>query len=172
MSPDEAYGQETEYRRYTLWFIYACIIYSIIGFSWGVGVGMIPSLREFINYRPHGNLIMLGHGHLNLLGWVEMAIFAALYYVLPRLVRRSIYSLSLVKWHFWIHNFGLLGMVACFVVGGALGGLASATMTYEETKTVVRPFMIGVGTFGTLVLFANILWGYNLARTAWGWQQR
>ena len=31
--------QEREYRRYTLWFVYACIIYSLIGFSWGALMG-------------------------------------------------------------------------------------------------------------------------------------
>ena len=30
-------------------------------------------------YSAHGRLITLAHGHINLLGWVEMAIFAALY---------------------------------------------------------------------------------------------
>ncbi|HWQ95341.1 MAG TPA: cbb3-type cytochrome c oxidase subunit I, partial [Gammaproteobacteria bacterium] len=87
---NESFGQDTQYRRYIVWFITACVIYSIIGFSWGVVVGMLPKLREFINHRPHAHLIMLGHGHLNLLGWVEMAIFAAMYYIVPRTVRRNI----------------------------------------------------------------------------------
>lgn len=168
----EAGAQDIEYRRYILWFVYACIIYSIIGFSWGAVVGMVPDLRDFINNRPFGNLIMLGHGHINLLGWVEMAIFAALYYVVVRVVNRPIYSLKLVKVHFWIHNFGLLGMVISFVAAGALGGMSSMTMPIEEVNKVVRPLMILVGTFGLLVLSANIIWGYNLFRTAVGWGER
>ncbi|MEO5573730.1 MAG: cbb3-type cytochrome c oxidase subunit I [Gammaproteobacteria bacterium] len=162
-------AQDREYRRYILWFVYACIVYSIIGFSWGVIVGMLPDLREFINNRPHGNLIMLGHGHINLLGWVEMAIFAALYYIFPRLVDRPIYSLKLVKIHFWTHNIGLLGMVTSFVAAGSLGGMASMEMTAEEVSAIVRPFMISVGMFGLLVLTANGIWAYNLFRTGQGW---
>lgn len=161
-----------DYRRYILWFVYACVIYSIVGFSWGVVVGMLPDLREFINTRPHANLIMLGHGHLNLLGWVEMAIFAAVYYIIPRLAGRTIYSLRLVKVHFWIHNVGLLGMVTCFVAAGALGGLASAHLSFEEVNRIVRPFVISVGFFGLLVLAANIIWAYNLFRTSAGWEER
>lgn len=167
MSKPESHDRT--YRRYILWFIYACIVYSIIGFSWGAIVGMIPDLRDFINNRPHAHLIMLGHGHINLLGWVEMAIFASLYYVFPRVVDRPIYSLRLVKIHFWTHNIGLLGMVASFVAAGTVGGLAGMDMTADEVSSTVRPFMISVGMFGLLVLTANGIWAYNLFRTGRGW---
>ncbi|MEO5702464.1 MAG: cbb3-type cytochrome c oxidase subunit I [Gammaproteobacteria bacterium] len=167
MSKPESHDRT--YRRYILWFIYACIVYSIIGFSWGAIVGMIPDLRDFINNRPHAHLIMLGHGHINLLGWVEMAIFASLYYVFPRVVDRPIYSLRLVKIHFWTHNIGLLGMVASFVAAGTVGGLAGMDMTADEVNSTVRPFMISVGMFGLLVLTANGIWAYNLFRTGRGW---
>lgn len=166
------HSNEMDYKRYTLWFFYACVIYSLIGFSWGVVVGMLPDLREFINHRPHGNLIMLGHGHINLLGWVEMAIFGSVYYIIPRIVKRPIYSLGLVKVHFWIHNFGLLGMVISFVAAGTLGGMASMEMMPDEVKAVVRPFMIMVGLFGFLVLTANCIWAYNIFRTCAGWKER
>ena len=104
-------SENKEFKRYILLFVYACIIYSIIGFSWGAIMGGVPAFRHFVDYSAHGRLITLAHGHINLLGWVEMAIFAALYYVVPTVSRRPIYSLRLVKVHFWTHNFGLIGMV-------------------------------------------------------------
>ena len=36
----------------------------------------------------------------------------------------------------------------------------------------VGHLMALVGMFGTLVLLANIIWGYNLFRTAVGWKER
>lgn len=101
-----------------------------------------------------------------------MAIFGSVYYITPRLVKRSIYSLKLVKVHFWMHNFGLLGMVCSFVAAGTIGGLASEYATPDEVNLMVRPFMISVGSFGLLVLTANIIWGYNIFRTSVGWGQR
>ncbi len=163
---------EIEYKRYTLWFFYACVIYSLIGFSWGVVVGMLPDLRDFINNRPHAHLIMLGHGHINLLGWVEMAIFGSVYFIVPRLVKRPIFSLKLVKVHFWTHNLGLMGMVVFFVAAGTMGGLASMEMPPDEVKTIVKPFMILVGVFGSIVLLANCIWAYNIFRTCSGWEER
>ncbi len=163
--------QEIEYRRYTLWFVYACIIYSIIGFSWGALMGGIPEFRHFVDHRAHGDLIVRGHTHVNLLGWVEMAIFAAVYYIVPRLVMRPIYSLRLVKIHFWIHNLGLIGMVVFFTVAGIAGGVASQTTDPAEVELIIRPFLALVGIFGSLVLLANCIWAYNLFRTCAGWEK-
>lgn len=164
--------EEKEYRRYTLWFIYACIIYSLIGFSWGALMGGIAEFRYFVDHRMHGQLIVRAHTHINLLGWVEMAIFAAVYYVVPRVVHRPIYSLRLVKVHFWIHNFGLIGMVSFFTLAGVLGGMASLHSTPEEVEHIVRPLLASVGIFDSLVLLANVIWAYNLFRTCKGWEQR
>lgn len=163
--------QEVDYRRYVLFFIYGCIIYSLIGFSWGALMGGIAEFRYFVDHRLHGKLIVRAHTHVNLLGWVEMAIFAAVYYIVPRLVNRPIYSLSLVRWHFWIHNIGLIGMVAFFSLAGVLGGIGSQHMASDMVEETVRPLLALVGIFGTLVLLANCIWAYNLFRTCAGWER-
>jgi len=118
-----------------------------------------------VDHSLHGRLITLAHGHINLLGWVEMAIFAALYYVVPRLANRQIYSVRLVRIHFWMHNFGLIGMVSFFLAAGLVGGL---WVGGEDTEKLVSHLLAFVGIFGTLVLTANIIWGYNLYKTASG----
>jgi cytochrome c oxidase cbb3-type subunit 1 len=152
---------DREYTTFTLLFVYACITYAIIGFSWGALMGGIPAFRMFVDTAPHGRLILLAHGHINLLGWVEMAIFGAIYYFIPRLVNRPIYSMTLVKVHFWMHNVGLMGMVILFTTAGFIGGYDPG----PEVEATVTHLMAGVGLFGTLVLLANIIWGYNIFKT-------
>lgn len=164
----EPWGQDKEYPRYTLWFVYSCVVYAIIGFSWGAVMGGVPAFRYFVDHAPHGHLIVLAHAHVNLLGWVEMAIFGALYYVVPRVARCPIHSLRLVKVHFWMHNVGLIGMVVFFTAAGLIGG-TSSDAGIESTVTRLMAF---VGIFGTLVLLANIIWGYNLFRTGAGLDRR
>lgn len=168
---NEPWAQDKVYTRYMLWFVYACIIYSIIGFSWGALMGGIAEFRYFVDHRLHGDLIVRAHTHINLLGWVEMAIFAAVYYIVPRLVQRPIYSITLVKVHFWIHNIGLIGMVLLFTIAGVLGGMASVSMTPDEVEQIVKPWLAAMGLFGTLVLIANLIWAYNLYRTCIGWEK-
>lgn len=166
------FGNDLIYKRYILWFIYCCIIYSVIGFSWGALMGGISEFRHFVDHRLHGNLIVRAHTHINLLGWVEMAIFAAIYYIVPRLAKRDIYSMLLVKVHFWVHNVGLMGMVIFFTMAGIIGGSASVVSTPDEVEALVKPWLATMGMFGTLVLIANMIWAYNLFRTCVGWEQR
>lgn len=168
---NEPWVKDREFVKYTLWFVYCCVIYAMIGFSWGALMGGIHEFRHFVDHRLHGNLIVRAHTHINLLGWVEMAIFAAIYYIIPRLVRRPIYSMKLVKWHFWVHNIGLVGMVVFFTVAGVLGGNASVVMSPSEVELIVRPYLATMGMFGTLVLAANMIWAYNLYRTCRGWEK-
>ena len=168
----EPWAEDKEYTRYTLWFIYACIIYSVIGFSWGALMGGIAPFRHFVDQRMHGDLIVRAHTHINLLGWVEMAIFGAVYYLVPRLVKRSIYSVKLVKVHFWIHNIGLIGMVTLFTTAGIVGGTASLEVSPAQVEKLIRPFLATMGLFGSLVLLANIIWGYNIFRTCIGWNKQ
>ena len=161
-------SQNHDFTKYILWFVYACIIYSIIGFSWGAIMGGVPAFRHFVDYSAHGRLITLAHGHINLLGWVEMAIFAALYYVVPTVARRPIYSLRLVKIHFWMHNFGLIGMVVFFLVAGLLGGLALGK-TQKEWSVICLP----LSEYSEHWYWRQISSGDTiLYRTAIGWQER
>ncbi len=164
-------AEREDFTRYTLWFAFACIIYSIIGFSWGALMGGIKDFRNFVDYSAYGRLIVRAHTHINLLGWVEMAIFAALYYVVPRLSGRPIHSVKLVKVHFWMHNFGLVGMVVFFSLAGMVGGMPDSGDP-DAPGRIVGHLLALVGMFGTLVLLANIIWGYNLFRTAVGWKER
>jgi len=165
----EPWASDKEYTHYTLLFIYACIVYSIIGFSWGALMGGISEFRHFVDQRLHGDLIVRAHTHINLLGWVEMAIFGAVYYLIPRLVKRPIFSLRLVKAHFWTHNIGLIGMVILFTTAGVVGGIAGVDHAPEEVEHMIRPMMASMGLFGSLVLIANIIWAYNIFRTCAGW---
>jgi len=163
---------QEDYTRYMLWFAYACIVYSIIGFSWGALMGGVTAFREFVDYSANGKLIVLAHAHINLLGWVEMALFSLMYYVIPRLAGRSIYSLNLVKVHFWLHNFGVVGMVGFFFMAGLVGGLPDAGGDPDALVHLVGLLKRFAGIFGSLVLLANIIWAYNLFRTCAGWKQR
>lgn len=167
----EVWAQDKDYTDYTLRFIYACIIYALIGFSWGALMGGIQEFRHFVDHRMHGDLIVRAHTHINLLGWVEMAIFGAVYYVVPQLIKRPIYSMRLVKVHFWTHNLGLIGMVVFFSTAGYIGGSASLTASPEAVEAMVHPWLAAVGISGSLVLLANIIWGYNIFRSCLGWRR-
>ncbi|MBI5136320.1 MAG: cbb3-type cytochrome c oxidase subunit I [Nitrospirae bacterium] len=152
-------------ERYILRFFYACIGYALIGFSWGAIQSGIPSIRHFLE-APPARFIILAHGHINLLGWVEMAIFGASYYIIPRILKRAVYSEGLVKVHFWSHNLGLCLMVVGFFIAGLKGGQLFWAGTPDLIAHAKAPWMGVVGMGGFLVLAANAVFGYNVYRTA------
>jgi len=79
-------------------------------------------------------------------------------------VKRPIYSLRLVKVHFWMHNIGLVAMVCLFTLAGVIGGYDPG----PDVERTVSHLMAAVGSFGMLVLLANIIWGYNIYMTSRG----
>lgn len=72
-------------------FIKIAAVYFSIGVLLGMTMGMIHDFR----------LTSL-HAHVNLLGWVSMAIFGIIYSIYP-----SVSTTKLAKTHFWLHNIGL-----------------------------------------------------------------
>lgn len=82
------------------------------------------------------------HAHLNLLGWVSMALFGLFYRAYP-----AAGETGLARWHFWLHNATLpVFMAALFLMlagNEALGPVVGAAATVT---------LIGI------VLFAVNLW--------------
>lgn len=61
----------------------------------GIGLGIVMAATS--NYAPRS-----AHAHINLVGWVALAVMGLAYEVYPALTRSI-----LAKAHFWLHNVGL-----------------------------------------------------------------
>lgn len=104
----------------TLW-IRIAVIYFAIAVSLGVFMG-----------ASHDHSLFPLHAHLNLLGWVSMALFGLLGTAYP-----SIANTLLAKLHFWIYNVALpiLAFALCRVLRGDVAlepllGIMSATVAF------------------------------------------
>jgi len=79
------------------------------------------------------------HAHLNLLGWVSLALFGLIYHQFPQASDNG-----LAKTHFWLHNLGLPVMQ---------GGLFIMILTNNHALValpIIGSLAIGVG----VILFA------------------
>lgn len=81
------------------------------------------------------------HVHINLLGWVSMAIGGLVY------DRYATAARTLGKWHFWLHNFGVPIMM------GGLVGLESGYTSFTPVVAVGSSLIL----LGTLVFFINLV---------------
>jgi len=71
------------------------VLYALLG----IGIGIVMAAQhDFTNKGVHV--------HVNLLGWVSMALMGVVYQVFPGMARSA-----LAKVHFWLHNLGLPLMV-------------------------------------------------------------
>src|SRR5215467_6161089 len=108
-------------------FLRTAVVYFVLAVAVGVYMGATQQLAQ-----------IPVHAHLNLLGWVSMALFGLIYHAYPAAA-----TTALARWHFWIHQLGVPAlMVAVWVVHA---GNAAA-----DPVAGVLSIIVGIG----IVLFA------------------
>jgi hypothetical protein len=93
------------------------VAYWVIAVCWGIYMGASGDHTD-----------MPVHAHLNLLGWVSLALCGVIYAVAPHLA-----GTALARAHFWLHNLGLPPLMAGVwliyhgrpEIGGPITGIAS-----------------------------------------------
>ena len=94
-------------------FIWAALIF----FAWALIQGAVITqepIRLFMEAGP-GHMLSVAKTHVGLMGWMSVALMAAVYYFVPIFSGKSIVKPKLIEWIFWIY-------VIC-------GGVASALLT-------------------------------------------
>jgi cytochrome c oxidase cbb3-type subunit 1 len=130
-----------------------------------------------VNALSHYTDWTIGHVHSGALGWVAFIAFAAIYYLTPRLWKRSqLYSLRLVNAHFWIASIGIVLYISAMWVSGILQGLmwraydslGFLEFSFVETVEAMHPFYLIRATGGLLFVIGALVMIYNLWRTVRG----
>ena len=116
------------------WFFRLAVIAGLVGMSWGVYMG-----------ASHDHVTSPAHAHLNLLGWVSMAIFAFFYRAFPQAGRGL-----LAKIHLGLSAVGLLIFIPS--LGVMLSGNKDLLAT-AQTGLIVGPLL----TWASMALFTVIV---------------
>lgn len=113
-------------------FIRIAVLYAFLGI--GLGIFMAASHT----FSQHST-----HAHINLLGWVSMAIFGITYQVFPELARHS-----LARVHFWLHNTGLpLTISGVFLIYGDHAELGEPLAGIGSVIVALGFITLGVNVF-------------------------
>lgn len=112
-----------------LWFFFSGTVYVCMGMMWGIEMG----IRHDFAMAP-------AHAHLNLVGWVTMALFGLYYQVTPRAAQSA-----LARVHFavatagvWLLAFGIAYSIRTEAAGPAIAG--------------------SLLTFASMLIFAITVW--------------
>lgn len=116
-------------------FLKIAAVYITLGVLLGMLMGIIQDFR-----------LASVHAHLNLLGWVSMAIFGLIYHFYPHAAETR-----LAKLHFWLHNIGLPLMQGGLAIEILSGNSAMLPLVIVSSLLVV----IGIILF-TINLFLEL----------------
>lgn len=68
----------------------------------------IPLLISIPMAPEHYYSMLTAHPIVGAYGWAYLAVFAAFYYLVPTLLKKSLYSIRLANAHMWMHVVGIL----------------------------------------------------------------
>lgn len=138
--------------------------------------GPLMSVRA-VNSLSHYTEWGIGHVHSGALGWVGFISFGALYCLAQWLwKRKSLYSIALVEWHFWLATIGIVFYMVSMWFAGITEGLMWRAynefgfLEYSFVETVeAKHISYIIRMAGGLLYFAGaVIMFYNLVRTALG----
>lgn len=132
---------------------------------------------KFFNSLSHYTDWTIGHVHSGALGWNGMITFACLYYLTPRLWKRSrMYSLRMINWHFWLASLGIVFYAGSMWVAGLTQGLmwreyganGYLVNSFADTVAAIRPMYLMRSFGGVLYLAGACVMTFNFIQTLRG----
>jgi cytochrome c oxidase cbb3-type subunit 1 len=145
-------------------FLKAAIIYLLIGCIWGA-VMTFPTVHEFLEAGPAG-IIGGMHAHWNLLGWVTMAIIGGVYYLVPLIKGKELYSEKLAKVHFWVFNVLIVIGTVLGLAAGYLGGSLFIAERFAEIEATIGPYMMMISINSVVeAIVPNTLFAFIIYKT-------
>ena len=135
--------------------------------------GPLLSIKS-VNSLAHYTDWIVGHVHEGTLGWNGFITMAMVYFLVPKLWKREIYSKQLMNYHFWFATIGIIVYVVSMWISGITQGLMWRAMTdqarlvypdFVETVTRIVPMYWARAFGGTLYIVGYCFMLYNLVKT-------
>lgn len=117
---------------------------------------------------------IIAHVHGGALGWNGFLTFSMLYYLVPKMYKRELFSVKLANLHFWLGTVGILLYIISMWTSGITQGLMlravdeTGRLVYPDfVETVLRitPLFWIRALGGTLFLAGFLVQIYNLYKT-------
>jgi cytochrome c oxidase cbb3-type subunit 1 len=110
---------------------------------------------------------VVGHAHLVMFGVFGFWILGIITHLWPTLVGRPWHSRTLNTWHYWLTMIGTFTMFIDLLVAGLVQGFSWRSLQpWEESLVASMPFWIFRSFSGTMIFVGQILFVYNMWRTA------
>ncbi len=114
----------------------------------------------------HFNNWVVGHAHIGVLGFAGMIALGGIYYVLPKVLDRPLYSRFLADLQYWLVLIGVVGFTVVLTIVGLIQG--SAWLNGETVYRVlpeIHAYYLVRASLGVLIFTGALIGLYNVLRT-------
>jgi len=132
--------------------------------------GTIQAL-PIVQKVTHLNNWVIAHSHIGVFGFSGMIALGGLYYMLPRVTGKPLYSSRLADVQYWLLVLGMAGFFMVLTAAGLVQGNAwlNGTTVYR-TLPMLHIYFILRASIGVLIVGAAFIGLYNVIRTIRGEQ--
>jgi cytochrome c oxidase subunit 1 len=138
-------------------------------FSWlTAGLSGVVNATIAFDRVVHNTLWIVGHFHQMAIVNIGFVVFAGIYWLLPNVYGKPLWSESLGKWHVWLTFVGVTVNSAFWLwqgLNGAPRRFAELPAGYEASTRAALPFV-------ALIAFAQVLFVVNMVQTLRGAERR
>jgi cytochrome c oxidase cbb3-type subunit 1/cytochrome c oxidase cbb3-type subunit I/II len=114
----------------------------------------------------HFNNWVVGHAHIGVLGFAGMVALGGLYFVIPRITGRPLFSRFLADFQYWLVLIGIAGFAVVLTIAGLIQG--NAWLNGETVYTVlpeIHVYYIIRASLGLLIFVSALVGFYNIVRS-------
>ena len=114
----------------------------------------------------HFNNWVVGHAHIGVLGFAGVTALGGLYFILPRITGKPLYSRFLADVQYWLVLIGVTGFAVVLTTVGLIQGNAwYSGETLYRTLPEIQPYYILRASLGTFIMIGAYLGLYNVVRS-------
>lgn len=114
----------------------------------------------------HFNNWVVGHAHIGVLGFAGVTALGGMYFILPRITGRPLYSRFLADVQYWLVLIGITGFAVVLTTAGLIQGNAWYNgETVYRVLPEIQPYYILRASLGTLIVVGAYLGLYNVIRS-------
>lgn len=140
----------------SVWYLLTCL------------QGPLQSL-PYVQKLTHFSNWVVAHAHMGVLGFSGMIALGGIYFILPRVTGRPLYSTRLAEFQYWLM---LIGMTGFFIVLTTAGLIQGNGWLNGETVYRILPqihlYMVLRASLGILIVGGALVGLYNIMMTIYG----
>jgi len=114
----------------------------------------------------HFNNWVVGHAHIGVLGFAGVTALGGLYFILPRITGKPLYSRFLADVQYWLVLIGITGFAVVLTTVGLIQGNAWYNgETLYRTLPEIQPYYILRASLGSMIMIGAYVGLYNVVRS-------